>query len=109
MNSLRITVWGENVHEQRSSRVNEVYPRGLHAAIAEGLLKFLPSARVSTATLQEPEHGLTPEKLRDTDVLTWWGHLAHDQVSDDVVRRVQARVLEGMRSEERRGGKECRS
>jgi trehalose utilization protein len=96
MNSLRITVWGENVHEHRSAKVNEIYPRGMHAAIAEGLLKFLPSASVSTATLQEPEHGLPAERLRDTDVLTWWGHLAHDQVGDDVVRRVQARVLEGM-------------
>jgi trehalose utilization protein len=68
----------------------------MHAAIAGGLARLLPSAAVSTATLQEPDHGLGPERLRDTDVLTWWGHLAHDQVSDDVVRRVQARVLEGM-------------
>jgi len=96
MNSLRITVWGENVHEHKSAKVNEIYPRGMHAAIADGLLKFLPSASVSTATLQEPEHGLPAERLRDTDVLTWWGHLAHDQVADEVVRRVQARVLEGM-------------
>jgi trehalose utilization protein len=96
MNSLRITVWGENVHEHRSAKVNEIYPRGIHAAIAEGILKFLPSASVSTATLQEPEHGLPAERLRDTDVLTWWGHLAHDQVADDVASRVQARVLEGM-------------
>ena len=96
MNSLRITVWGENVHEHTNAKVNEIYPHGLHAAIAEGLRKFLPSASVSTATLQEPEHGLTAERLGNTDVLTWWGHKAHELVSDDVVGRVQARVLEGM-------------
>ena len=73
-----------------------IYPRGIHAAIAEGILRFLPSAIVSTATLEEPEHGLTQERLKSTDVLTWWAHMAHDQVDDAVVRRVQARVHEGM-------------
>jgi len=93
---LRITVWGENVHEHSNSKVNEVYPKGMHVAIAEGIRRILPSAAVSTATLQETDHGLTPERLGETDVLTWWGHLAHDEVSDEVARRVQARVLEGM-------------
>jgi trehalose utilization protein len=96
MTPLRITVWGENVHEHRSAKVKSIYPRGMHTAIAEGLARLLPSAEVSTATLQEAEHGLTAERLGRTDVLTWWGHLAHDQVSDEVVRRVQSRVLEGM-------------
>src|SRR5450432_2103389 len=96
MTSLRITVWGENVHEHTSAKVKNIYPYGMHAAIAAGLVKLLPSAKVTTATLQEPEHGLTVERLRETDVLTWWGHKAHDLVSDDVVARVQARVLEGM-------------
>jgi trehalose utilization protein len=68
----------------------------MHAAIARGIAGLLPSAEVTTATLQEPEHGLTAQRLAETDVLTWWGHLAHEQVADEVVRRVQARVLEGM-------------
>jgi trehalose utilization protein len=96
MNSLRITVWGENVHEHTDAKANAHYPLGMHVVIAEGLRKFLPAASVSTATLQEPEHGLTAERLANTDVLTWWGHKAHDRVGDEVVRRVQARVLEGM-------------
>ena len=49
-----------------------------------------------TATLDEPDHGLTEAVLAETDVLTWWGHVAHDEVSDDVVERVHARVLDGM-------------
>ena len=96
MNSLRITVWSENVHEHTSAKVKSIYPDGMHAALAAGLGRLLPDASVATATLQEPEHGLTAERLRATDVLTWWGHKAHEQVSDEVVRRVQARVLEGM-------------
>ena len=96
MSPLRITVWGENVHEHKSSKVKKVYPNGMHAAIAAGLVQHLPNASVTTATLQEPEHGLTVERLRETDVLFWWGHMAHDQVGDEVVKRVHARVLEGM-------------
>ncbi len=84
------------MREHKSAMVREIYPRGIHGAIAEGLRKFLPSARVSTATLEEPEHGLAEDELRATDVLTWWGHAFHDRVSDAVARRVQARVLEGM-------------
>ncbi|RME69654.1 MAG: trehalose utilization protein ThuA, partial [Verrucomicrobia bacterium] len=42
------------------------------------------------------EHGLSEERLAQTDVLTWWGHMAHDQVSDAVAARVQTRVLQGM-------------
>jgi hypothetical protein len=51
---------------------------------------------VHTATLDEPEEGLPPVVLDQTDVLLWWGHAAHDQVSDELVTRVQQRVLAGM-------------
>jgi trehalose utilization protein len=93
----RVTVWGENVHEQRSDEVRAVYPEGMHTTIAAGLKTRLGDAvAVRTATLQEPEHGLTEDVLAATDVLTWWGHMAHDQVADGVVDLVQRRVLEGM-------------
>ena len=34
--------------------------------------------------------------LAETDVLLWWGHIAHDQVADEVVERVRRHVLGGM-------------
>jgi trehalose utilization protein len=90
-------VWGENVHEQTEDDVRERYPRGMHAAIADAIAGHLgDSVRVGTATLQEPEHGLTQAVLDDTDVLTWWGHAAHDEVDDGVVGRVHDAVLGGM-------------
>lgn len=92
---IRVTVWGENVHEQKNETVKKIYPEGMHAVIAAGLRED-PGLEVRTATLQEPEHGLTQEVLAKTDVLTWWGHCAHGQVEDAVVERVQKRVLEGM-------------
>jgi trehalose utilization protein len=94
---VRVTVWGENVHERQEEDVRGRYPRGMHAAIAEGIAALLgDGVRVRTATLQEPEHGLTDAVLADTDVLTWWGHAAHGEVSDAVVDRVQQAVLGGM-------------
>ena len=94
---VRVTVWGENVHEGEEPAVRALYPDGMHAAIAEGLAALLGErVRVRTATLQEPEHGLTDAVLDETDVLTWWGHVAHEQVDDAVVDRVQAAVLGGV-------------
>jgi trehalose utilization protein len=96
MKSLRVVVWGENVHEQRDAAVQAVYPQGMHHAIAAGIGDLLPQARVETATFQEPEHGLTAARLAATDVLTWWGHRAHAEVSDALVDRIEQRVLAGM-------------
>ncbi|VXB20127.1 PalA [Bacillus sp. 349Y] len=90
---MNVTVWNENRHEQQNPVVREIYPKGIHGAIAS----FLEDAfNVRTATLDEPEHGLTQEVLDGTDVLIWWGHLAHGEVSDEVVERVKQRVLDGM-------------
>jgi trehalose utilization protein len=94
---LRITVWNEFVHERTNPAVRLVYPDGIHHAIAAGLKRLLAAAAdIRTATLEEPEHGLSAAALDATDVLTWWGHAAHDGVADGVVERVQRRVLEGM-------------
>lgn len=95
---LSIHVWNEGVHEARNQpeTMVQMYPRGMHATIAEGLREHLPQASVSTSTLADAEHGLTEERLAQTDVLLWWGHIAHDQVSDEVVERVHRHVLGGM-------------
>ena len=97
MSPIRVTVWGENVHEQSNPLVAKVYPDGMHEAIADGLRTSLgDGVAVRTATLDQPDHGLPDRVLADTDVLTWWGHLAHDAVPDELVDRVQKRVLDGM-------------
>ena len=92
---IRVTVWNEFRHEKRNDKVKAVYPDGMHAVIAQAL-NAAGGMTVRTATLDEPEHGLTPEVLAETDVLTWWGHTAHGDVKDEVVKRVQERVLQGM-------------
>jgi trehalose utilization protein len=92
--TLRVTVWNEARHEKTNPKVKEVYPNGMHTVIAQALTEQGFDAR--TATLDEPEHGLTQEVLDSTDVLIWWGHMAHGDVQDAIVDRVHKRVLEGM-------------
>ncbi|AQP54189.1 trehalose utilization protein ThuA [Vagococcus penaei] len=90
---IQVTVWNEYRHEKTDEKVNEVYPEGIHGQLKAFLKNDF---QVKTATLDEPEHGLTEEVLNDTDVLIWWGHIAHQEVSDEVVDRVHQRVLQGM-------------
>jgi trehalose utilization protein len=97
---IRVTVWGENFHENLErdrTGMAERYPQGMHGAIATGLRDLMGAAvEVRIATQDQPEHGLTEEVLAKTDVLTWWGHATHARVDDAVVNRVHQRVLGGM-------------
>ena len=94
---MRVTVWGENLHEQRNPAVLANYPHGMHTTIAEAISEHLGErAIVRTATFDQPAQGLTDDVLAATDVLTWWGHIAHAQVDDGLVERVHERVLLGM-------------
>jgi len=92
---IKTTIWNEFVHEKENEGVKKIYPDGMHAVIAKGL-EAAPDIETRAATLREPEHGLTQEVVDSTDVMVWWGHIAHNQVSDEVADRVRRRVLEGM-------------
>lgn len=91
---INVTIWNEFVHEQKEPSVKALYPNGIHGALAKNLAA--PDLEIRTATLTEPEHGLTQAVLDNTDVLLWWGHAAHDKVDDAIVQRVQQRVWNGM-------------
>ena len=90
----RVTVWNEYQHEKTNPKVAKIYPNGIHEVIAQHLRSS--GLTVQTATLEQPEHGLTDAVLNQTDVLIWWGHIAHDRVQDDIVDKIHKRVLSGM-------------
>lgn len=90
----RVLVWNEGRHEKTNAIVAGIYPNGIDHAIAKPLRDR--GLQVETATLDDPEHGLTAERLARTDVLIWWGHLAHHEVEDEIVALIHRRVLEGM-------------
>lgn len=91
---LQVTIWNEYLHELQDPKIGRVYPKGIHGAIAEGIAA--PDLQIRTATLEEPSHGLTDPVLQATDVLVWWGHMAHDRVQDSIVDKIFQRVQDGM-------------
>ena len=92
---IRVTVWNEFKHEQERDKIKAVYPNGIHNAIREFLDKY-GEFEVKTATLYDENCGITEEVLKNTDVLLWWGHGAHDKVPDEIAKMVQNAVLSGM-------------
>lgn len=92
---IKVTVWNEYFHERNEAPVAAVYPNGIHGCIA-AFLGADAEFCVRTATLDDPECGLTEEALCDTDVLLWWGHCAHDKVPDEAAERVCRHVQCGM-------------
>lgn len=51
---------------------------------------------IRTSVLDDPGQGLSDEVLDSTDVLIWWAHAAHQEVKDENIRRVLAKIHSGM-------------
>ena len=92
---VRVLVWNEFRHEKSSERVKAVYPDGIHNAIAEFLGKE-EDIVVKTACLDDENCGISKELLDETDVIIWWGHMAHKEVPDEIAALVRDAVLDGM-------------
>ena len=89
---LRVLVWDEAPRHAPKS----VYPASINGAVAEGLRKFGGDAlAVRTANLDEPEQGCPESLLNESDVILWWGHARHGEVTDETAARVVRRVVEG--------------
>ena len=98
MKTIKVTIWNEFRHEQAANPIGDyirtIYPNGMHRYLAEHLAD--EDLEIRAVSLDEPEQGLPDEILNDTDVLLWWGHCAHGEVKDELVDRIQARILHGM-------------
>ena len=91
---IRLTVWNEFRNEKILGEARERYPYGVHQAIIDGIAA--QDMRFTLAALDDSECGLPDALLEQTDVLIWWGHVAHEEVPDALVRRICSRVWEGM-------------
>lgn len=91
---IRVLVWNENYHEQKNEKVRAIYPNGIHNAVADFLR--CDDVTVRTATLDDEHCGITQAALDETDVLIWWGHVRHGDVSDEAAALVKQAVLDGM-------------
>lgn len=90
---IRVTIYNEFKHEKTEERVAKVYPDGIHMALKTAIED--DETAVKTVTL-ENVNDITDELLNETDVMIWWGHMAHNDVPDEVAIRVQQAVLKGM-------------
>ncbi len=95
---IRVTVWHEYRHEQKNEKVRSIYPDGMHMVMKSAIEEHLGAqVKVTTVTQDQDEnHGLSDELLAETDVMTWWGHIGHGDVRDEIAAKVQQRVLQGM-------------
>ena len=91
---IKVTIFNEFRHEKQKESIRAIYPDGIHGAIKAGIED--EEILVRTVTLDDPECGLTQAVLDDTDVLLWWGHMAHHEVPDEVAQRVRDAVDSGM-------------
>jgi trehalose utilization protein len=91
---IRVLVWNEFRHEKTKENVKAIYPDGMHTVIADFLKD--DDIEVKTAWLDQENCGITKEVLDNTDVLIWWGHMAHNEVPDSVAYLVRDAVLSGM-------------
>ena len=84
----RVIVWSEGTAPK------EVYPNDIRGAVAEGL-KPLEGWEIVTATITDPDQGVSEDDLKKTDVLIWWGHRKHNDVTDETVSRIVREVEDG--------------
>ena len=91
---IKVSIFNEFRHEKQKESIRAIYPDGIHGAIKAGIED--EEVVVRTVTLDDPECGLTQAVLDDTDVLLWWGHMAHHEVPDEVAQRVRDAVHSGM-------------
>ena len=84
---IRVLVWSERTEPA------DVYPDGINGAIAAALKKDKKLA-VRTAQLSDPDSGVSDATLDATDVLIWFGHQKHNEVSPEVIARIVRHVKE---------------
>lgn len=94
MSKIRVTIWNEFRHEKTDEEVRALYPDGIHAYLAKVLAS--DDLEITPVALDDPDQGLTEELLNSTDVLVWWAHMYHWDVTEELAERVAERVFQGM-------------
>ncbi|MBQ7671081.1 MAG: ThuA domain-containing protein [Clostridia bacterium] len=94
MKKINVTIWNEYRHEKTDEKVRSLYPEGIHNFLKSVL--DCDELSITAVALDDPDQGLPDEVLNNTDVLIWWAHMCHHEVSDELAERVKERVFAGM-------------
>ena len=87
--AVRVLVWDERQKEQK-----QAYPGFLGDWVAEQLAQR-PGIEVQSVGIDDPEQGLSQDNLENADVLIWWGHLRHGEISSETAKRILTRIAAG--------------
>jgi trehalose utilization protein len=85
-NTVRIVVWDEQQPAQK-----QAYENFLGNAIADYLAKQ-SGLHVRSVRLDDPEQGLSSKALDECDVLIWWGHIRHREITPATGRAIVQRI-----------------
>lgn len=86
---IRVVVWDEREEAQK-----QAYGGFLGDTVAAYLAKQ-PGMKVKSVGLNDPDQGLSDDILNNCDVLIWWGHEKHGQVTDEHVNAILERLKAG--------------
>lgn len=85
---VRVLVWDERQPQQK-----QAYGGGFLGDAIAAYLEKQPGLTVKSVALDSPEQGLDAATLDRTDVIVWWGHVRHLEVTmahtEEVVQRVR--------------------
>ena len=86
---IQVVVWDEQQEKQKRA-----YPNYLGNHIASHLQKN-ESLDVLSVNLNDPGQGLSDEVLENCEVMVWWGHVRHTEISLETSKKLIRRVKEG--------------
>src|ERR1043165_7662475 len=86
---LRVVVWDEQQPKQL-----EAYTNFLGNQIATHL-RTVPNLEVKSVSIKDPEQGLAADVLDNCDVMIWWGHARHTEISNAKAKEIVERIKAG--------------
>jgi hypothetical protein len=90
---VRILVWDEQQPEQKQAYGDKFLGETIAAS-----LQTRPGLSVKSASLRDPQQGLSPEILDQTDVLVVWSHIRVREQDDVIMESIVQRVMKGQLS-----------
>lgn len=87
--NLRVVVWDEQQPAQK-----QAYTNFLGHQIA-GHLRTIRGLEVTSVSINDPEKGVSDAVLDNCDVLIWWGHQRHTEISPAKAKQIVERLRAG--------------
>ena len=87
---IHVLVWDE-----RQPRQSEAYDNFLGNEIVAQLKASSDGLELRSVTLSDPDQGVSEANLNWADVIVWWGHVKHSDLTAENSQRILDRILSG--------------